>query len=142
MKPSAVLIMLFALAGCSSGQKVENCWSPETNQTTTSIIKEIATEYIEGLAKASERAPLSAEKKQRISDSTKITMSDLHVVNRNQDVDRLTCGATVHFSFARADNTSISGDTSVEFDVYKGEHGYLYSVAKAPIVAMVNSASE
>jgi hypothetical protein len=40
----------------------------------------------------------------------------------------------------KLNNQSVSGEASTEFDISRGESGYLYYALKAPIIMMVNSA--
>ncbi|WP_124704092.1 hypothetical protein [Sulfuriferula multivorans] len=139
------LVLSSALIGCSTpnptGQKLENCWSPDTKQTTSSLVTNIANEYIDDLVKKEMGASFNDASKKRIAEHSKVNLSDFYVSSRNAEADHLTCGASIHFAFTKDDGQVISGETSTEFDIFKGENGFIYSIQKAPIMQMINSAT-
>lgn len=132
------------IAGCDGsgdGQKLENCWSPQTKQNVTSLAKEVVVEHIVDIVKKTNGSAVTAQRKSEIETATNISLSNVYVAKRDTGADHLTCGATVNFTFTRGDKKTLNGNTSAEFDLFKAENGYVTSIAKAPLVLMVESAS-
>lgn len=128
------------LAGCS-GQKPESCWSKETKSTVPSLVKNVTVEHIGTITK-NNGTPLTDEIKKLIADRTKVETTGLYAVSSVPDVGRITCGATVHLNYDIPNAKPITGETDIEFDIYKGEGGLIYSIPKGPIGVMVDTANE
>lgn len=133
-----VFVATLALQGCSA-PKQEACWSPETKQTVTSLVRSGVLEQIENLVKLG-GAEITEERRKNIDQRTKVELTDYVVAGMDKDVNRLTCGATVRFTLDRPDNQIVNNESSITFDIHKGEDGPMYSVPKEPLIQLVTSA--
>lgn len=129
------VIAAITLYGCA-GPKQEACWAPETKQSVTSLARAIVLEQIESLVKLG-GAEINDERRKNIDQRTKIELSDYFVAGVDKDADRLTCGATARLTVDRPDNNIVHGETSITFDINKGESGQLFSVPKGPLMQLV-----
>ena len=127
-----------ALQGCA-GPKQEACWAPETKQTVASLTRAVLLEQIENLVKLG-GAEINEDRRKNIDQRTKVELSDYFVAGVDNDVNRLTCGATVRLTIDRPDNAVVHGETSITFDIHKGEGGQLFSVPKGPLAQLVAGA--
>jgi len=127
-----------ALQGCT-GPKQEACWAPETKQTVTSLARAVVLEQIESLVKL-DGVEINDERRKNIDQRTKVELADYFVVGVDKDVNHLTCGATVRLTIDRPDNKIVHGETSITFDIHKGEGGQLFTVPKGPLAQLVAGA--
>lgn len=132
------IVTAIALQGCT-GPKQEACWAPETKQTVTSLARAVVLEQIESLVKLG-GAEINDERRKNIGQRTKVELADYYVAGVDKDADRLTCGATVRFNLDRPDNKIVHGETSITFDIHKGEIGQMFSVSKGPLAQLVTDA--
>lgn len=130
--------VIAALQGCTE-PKQEVCWSPETKQTTTSLARAVILEQIGAMVKLG-GADITDEVRKNIDQRTKVELADLFVAGVDKDIDRLTCGATVRFTLNRPDNKIVQGQSSITFDIHKGESGQIFSVPKGPLMQLVSEA--
>jgi hypothetical protein len=131
------------LSGCyDTGQKLENCWSADTKPIVTKLASSIVVDHIMTIVKRETGQPVSAEKRAAVESNSTVTLTNSHVISKNKDADRLMCSTTVNFTLKRGDRAPLNGSTSAEYEISRGENGFVYSVGKASLIAMVNSSSE
>lgn len=136
---AAAVAIASILPGCSE-TKVDNCWSPSTKLQATTLIRRAVLEYIDRIAKT--EGPLTDAVKKEIDQRTSVELSDFYVVSKDEAVGHLSCGAQVQFSYLRPDQKTISGDSTLQFEIYKAESGSEYSIPTAPVAQMVDAANQ
>jgi hypothetical protein len=134
-------LTIIGLLGCrGDAQTVDECWAPSTQKAATDVTRSIVLERLWLSAKISKGEALTDQERKRLSDATTVVLSDFFVSDRKPDIGRSSCGANAKLSVTKTAGPAIAGESSIEFEIYRGEKGSMVTVPRAQISMFVDAA--